>query len=292
MGQRSGVGMALVALLALVAACGGETRGDDRARYTLLDDMQGDVNQIAWPPPEGAPPGNWMAQTDCTQGDRILPPPPWIDGNAVPYEDLPAAHETFPGVTSTRATRLRTITPLAGIWGANVVMSLSGTDPSAVRTPAPAPEGQPCTQDSALNYPAPTVDLTAYTGITFWAKVEPGSTRTLRVQVVDRNVDPRGGVCNAGHPDTNGDCYNGYSALISLTNTFARYTIDFDTLAQNPTWGFHPDPAVLDLAHVYVINFEFNAQICTENDTIMCAGGTAPPLSFDFWLDDLYLVNR
>jgi hypothetical protein len=291
MRKRRGVNRAWLALAVLFAACGDGVDADDPSRYTLIDDMEGDVNQIDWPATEGRLPGGWGPATDCTQADRISPPPRFVELGALPYEALPAAYETLPGVTSEHAIRLRTTAPLVGVWGANIVLSLAGSDPSSVRMPAAVPDGQPCTQDSALNYPAPTVDLTAYAGITFWAKVEPGSMRTLRVQVLDRNVDPRGGVCNAATPDEDGDCYNGYSALITLTDTLTRYTVPFDTLAQNPTWGFKPTPPVLDLAHVYVMNFEFDAPVCTANDTLMCAGGATPPLSFDFWLDDLYFVN-
>ena len=262
------------------------------ASYTLIDDMEGEVNQIAWPAPDGALPGRWGSTTDCTQADRISPSPYLVDPDAFPYADLSTEYETFSGVTSTRAARLRTTTPLVGVWGANIILSLSGTDPSSIRAPGAPPDGEPCRQDSALNYPAPAVDLTAYSGITFWAKAEPGGARTVHVQVIDRNVDPRGGICNAAHPDDDDDCYNGYRTSVVLSDTFTRYTIDFSTLAQNPTWGFRPEPSVLDLAHVYVMNFEFAAPTCEQSGTTMCAGGAMPPLSFDLWLDDLYFVNK
>jgi hypothetical protein len=254
--------------------------------------MEGDVNQILWPPPDGAPPGFWGVSIDCTQADRISPLPYAVDPNSSPYAPLTIETETFPGVTSTRAARLHTTTPLTDVWGAQIILGFAGSDPSAIRAPGAPPEGEPCQQDSALNYPAPTVDLTAYSGITSWAKAEPGNGRALLVQIVDVNTDPRGGVCNAAHPDDDDGCYNGYGIRVPLTATFTRYTIDFSILGQNPGWGFHPEPSVVDLAHVYVIDFAFLPVTCGTDKPGMCAGGSSPPLAIDFWLDDVYFVDR
>jgi hypothetical protein len=270
-------------------ACGG--RASDGNGYTKIDDMEGEANQVVWTPPGGIS-GRWGAATACAQQDRILPPPYPVDRDAVFYTTLPASHETFPGVTSTKALWFRTTTPLTGVWGANLTAAFTPAERLPDLDAGAPPDGQPCREDSALNYPAATADLTAYAGITFWARAEAGGARKLLVKINDRNTDPRGGVCNASHPDDDDGCYNGFGTNLVLTDTFARYTLDFSSLAQDPSWGFRPEPSVLDLAHVYVINFEFDAAICAQEGTGMCAGGEMPPLSFDFWLDDLYFVNK
>jgi hypothetical protein len=280
---------AIALLLASGAAVFGCGNGDDPNRYTKLDDMEGAINQIAWPPPDGAMPGLWFSSADCTQADRISPTPYFVDPDAAVYAELPAHHETFPGVASTHAVRLRTTAPLVGVWGGNIAVGFASTGrPSLPPTPA---NGAPCRQGTDTDFPSPTVDLTAYAGITFWAKAESGA-RNLRVQLNDRNTDPRGGVCNAPDPYDESRCYNGFGTSIVLTPTFQRYTIDFSVLAQNLLWGFRPDPGVPDLGHVYSMNFQFDAADCMTSEASMCAGGASPPLSFDLWLDDLYFVNR
>ena len=141
------------------------------------------------------------------------------------------------------------------------------------------------------NWKAPTVDLGAYSGITFWAMADPSGTQTIRVQMSDRNNDPRGGICNAADPNSVADCFNEFSIPLTLTNTFTRYTIDFSSLQQDQTWGDRPNPDVPDLQHVYDISFAVDLPTCVASSTTTCAGGP-PSVSFDFWIDDIYLVNR
>jgi hypothetical protein len=255
----------------------------------LIDDMENDVNRLAWLPPEGTVPGRWVGMIDCTQADRIVPPPYFVDAAASPYEALPASQETFPGVTSQRGLRLRTTMPIAGVWGASTSAYLATTDEGPLTGTTPA--GAPCRQGTPEDFPAPTIDLTDYTGITFWARAEAGAADRLRVMLTDRNTDPRGGVCNPAHSVQDDGCYNAFGAVVVLTDTFARYTVDFSTLAQDPIWGYQVAPPVPDVAHAYGLTFLFELPHCAVSDSGMCAGGDTP-LSFDFWLDDLYFVNR
>jgi hypothetical protein len=276
----------LLLILVAGAACGGTSGA---ITYTLIDDMEGTGNRTLWSPSTDTKPGWWAASIDCTQADRISPPPYFADPNASPYAPLSAPTETFAGVTSTSAIHFRTTTPIAGTWGAGIEAFLSSdTDdpPRPVDDAGGPPWGAPCRQGTARDFQAPTVDLTPYSGITFWAR-SAGGSRSLRVDLQDRNTDPRGGLCN-GVDEAN--CYNGFDDFVVLTDSFARYTIDFSALAQDGRWGYRPNPSVPDLGHVYALNFQFDA--CNPSDTIMCAGGEASTLSFDFWLDDLYFVDR
>jgi len=111
----------------------------------------------------------------------------------------------------------------------------------------------------------------------------------LRVQVNDANTDPRGGICQELHSNASDYCYNGFGVPIALTDTFRQYTLDFSQFTQRAGWGYHP-PAGIDWSHVYTMAFELDLPGCSSA-TNMCPGG-APTLSFDVWIDDVYLVNK
>jgi hypothetical protein len=303
----------LTTLLAFSTACStGTTTG-----YTKIDDMEGGGMRIAWMPAAGMIPGFWWTATDCTEAENISPLPWFVDQGGWSYAALPAVHETFPGIVSKHATRLRTISPLVGIWGANTGLDFADIPngdgavdgPLALDAPLPSdadaaildggssvadagasPGGPACPASTTFNTSGRAVDLSGYSGLTFWAMADPAGSKNIRVQLNDRDTDPRGGICNPDESSA-GACYNGFSAALSLTGAFQRYTIDFSTLRQNPSWGYHPDPDVLDLQHVYSMNFELDLPTCTSSATFMCAGG-APSVSFDFWIDDLYFVNK
>ena len=175
---------------------------------------------------------------------------------------------------------------IAEVQGGDAAVSLATTpDGGILDDTQGCPFGQDCK--------APAVDLGAYSGITFWAMADPAGTQTIRVQVADRNTDPRAGVCNATDPTSVADCFNVFRTPLTLTNTFTRYTVDFASLQQDQTWGYRPNPDVLDLQHVYDLSFAVDLPTCAQqnNSGTTCAGGP-PSLSFDFWIDDIYLVNR
>lgn len=302
----------LTTLLALSTAC---TTGTT-AGYTKIDDMEGGGNGIEWIPPEGLIPGFWWAATDCTEAENISPLPWFVDEGGWSYAAVPAPHETFPGIVSKYAARLRTTSPLVGIWGANTGLDFAEIPgdggafdglPSALDAPLPpdatipdagastadagaSTDGPACPANTTFDLGGRTVDLSAYSGLTFWAMADPAGAKNIRVQLNDRDTDPRGGICNPDESSADA-CYNGFSAAVLLTGAFERHTIEFSNLQQNPTWGYHPDPSILDLHHVYSMNFELDLPICTSTGTFMCAGGV-PSVSFDFWIDDLYFVDK
>jgi hypothetical protein len=264
--------------LVLGAACSNEPPGDaapGASGFTKLDDMEGNAGLT------------WWSATDCTEVDRISPTPYMIDSNGWSFAALPTPHETFQGVVSTHAARLRTTSPLTAIWGANMGFELAPTTALA-----PPTVGTPCRQPTPLNFTGTTVDLSAYSGVTFWGMADPAGAKVIVVALQDRNTDPRGGACNAADP-SGGNCDNGFGTRVELTDTLTQYTIDFSTLFQNHSWGYHPNPDVPDLQHVYAMTFDIDEPGCgPAAATYMCPGGSATQVSFDFWIDDVYLVNK
>ena len=291
----------VTALLVWAAACSARHGSSDGAStgYTKIDDMEGPGPIIEWSSPPGMPSGFWTSSIDCTEGERISPVPYFVDPHGWSFATYPTPHETFPGITSSHAARLRTTSPLVGIWGAAMGFDLSdlpssdggqGWPPETVDGGA-SMDGHPCRQPTTRDINGDTVDLSAYSGITFWAMADTNGDKTIRVQLNDENTDPRGGICNAANPSSEVDCYNSFGVDVALTDTLTRYTVDFLSLEQNPAWGYRPNPSVVDLQHIYGLIFQVNLPSCTADSNDKCAGGT-PSVAFDFWIDDLYFVNK
>jgi hypothetical protein len=269
--------------------------------YSKIDDMEGQGGRIGWSPPVGQP-GFWTSSTYCSQADRILPEPYFLPTSRWFYDQIPVPYLTMPGVKSTHAARLRTKfnDPLRGVWGANMGFDFAErtdgdgparSDPAAaIDGGASSVDGGGCTPGSSLDFKGVPVNLTAYSGFTFWAMASPSGRQAIRVQVNDPHTDPRAGICNAGSTDES-LCYNGYGKALMLTSTFAQYRVDFSELQQDPNWGYLPNDVPLDLNNVYSMNFLVALPGCADDDYANCAGGPAP-VSFDVWIDDLYFVNR
>ena len=243
--------------------------------------------------------GVWFTVTDCSQADRISPPPTSVDPQGWFYAAYAKPQTTFPGITSLHATRFRTILPLAGTWGANANITFSPLPigdggsgvPSNTLDASASDAQQRCTQPTSLDYPADAVDLSAYSGITFWAMTQGTGARVVRVLFNDKDTDPLGGICNPDDPKNTSNCYNGFRKELLVTDVLTQYTVEFSSLHQDPTWGYRPEPSVFDLQHVYSTSFEIDLPTCTESSNFKCAGGP-PTLTFDIWIDDLYFVNK
>lgn len=260
--------------------------------YVKIDDMEGTSGRIEWVPTLPAAqalPGRWVSYADV-QCDDLSPIPEWApSGGMWTYSELPKSFETFSGISSEHAARLRTTAPLVNTWGAGMGFQFSepplGSDATRVT--------RPCTSGALrdLDYPAAPVDLSDYSGIVFWGMASPDAgSATILVQFQDANTDPRGRVCNPV-PGTTDECYNGFGVLLTLGDTLARYTVAFSELEQNPLWGYQPKPSVFDAEHVYGLVFQVDTPggVCTP--PIVCVGGD-PELTFDVWIDDLYFVER
>ncbi len=229
--------------------------GNAPVSYTLLDDMERADQFATWAPPGST--GFWSTHTDPAQVDSISPGATWS------YSAVPTPYETFPGITSTHAARFRTLQPLVNTFGGS--MGLAFVD--ATRAAA---------GDFSMSLP---VDLTKYRGLTFWAMADQSEDATILLELFDKNTYPSGGVCTDSDGGT-ANCYNGFGTTLTLTGAFTQYTVDFSTLAQDPTWGFQPLPDVPDLENTYVLVVQVNTP----------AG--AASVTFDVWIDNLYLIDK
>jgi endoglucanase len=109
-------------------------------------------------------------------------------------------------------------------------------------------------------------DASQYTGISFWAKVGPGSTKTVRLKVPDVNTDPDGKVCK--------ECFNDFGADLTLTDQWKKYTIPFAAMKQMKDWG-DPTPAAVNKSKLYGVQFQVNDS----------------GANYDIWVDDLQFTG-
>jgi hypothetical protein len=115
---------------------------------------------------------------------------------------------------------------------------------------------------------AQSVDLSAYQGVKFWARVGEVNNANIRVQFQDVNTMPEGHICDitSGTPEA---CYNGFgTALAPLDTQWRLYQIRFATLTQRD-FGHRAD--ALDIAHIYGLEWNIDANSV-----------------FDLWIDDVW----
>jgi hypothetical protein len=107
-----------------------------------------------------------------------------------------------------------------------------------------------------------------YTGISFWGKIDPGTTSTIRVAFPDKDTFPDGNLCSTASNAGSNGCYNDYIYRVTLTDTWTKYTINFSQLAQDPGWGRLGNG--FDPASLYQVVFRISANA-----------------TFGFWIDDV-----
>jgi hypothetical protein len=169
----------------------------------------------------------------------------------------------------------------SGAW------STSGdSTPGATMTPAPGGNfpmtetGDPCRKRAAyvqgfgfaLNGASFSVGLgspynaSAYRSLTFWAKVDPGTTPRLRVSLPDKDTHPDGGLCQFSGSGPN-LCWDHYGLRVAFTTEWAQYTVPFSSLTQN---GWGNLGTAFDPASIYQVTFEIPVNA-----------------NFGIWIDDL-----
>jgi hypothetical protein len=294
-------------LLVALAGCQGEGSADEYLKISDMepDDTDGDSGcNIEW---------SSSTYSGSQRG--------YIQSDVSPtFAELDSPYTTMRGVVSQHAARLWTVQPLdttpaddpsnSGqadggaqadrLWGANLILRPPQT--SAPQCPLPLIDNSPDGGSRPRQ-----MDLSAYSGLVFWAKAA-GATyaspldagqashtmaHRIRVLVRDQYSDPSEGICTESSDikDTATKCWNAFSATLDLTESFARYEVDFSTMWRDPTWGATPHPYAPDLQHVYSIAFEVGAAKCVADQNATCVQ-ESPPLAFDFWIDDLYLVKH
>jgi hypothetical protein len=96
--------------------------------------------------------------------------------------------------------------------------------------------------------PKAAYDASAYAGVSFGARSVSGS-QILLVKVATVGTDPMFGFCDdAAEPGSGEQCYDHFLASVTVTATWAEYTVSFEELMQEG-WGYVPpdgfDPAEL-----------------------------------------------
>jgi hypothetical protein len=118
-----------------------------------------------------------------------------------------------------------------------------------------------------------TYDVSSYSAIGFRAKA--AAPVEIRLSISDQNTAEEGGVCNptavSGDPDRCGDYFG---TNVVLSTEWEDYTVPFASMTQRG-WGL-PAPG-FDATTAYSLRMQVR-------------GDAATPVSFDYWLDDVYLV--
>jgi hypothetical protein len=155
---------------------------------------------------------------DLNDGDRFLPPlsgrsGAWFDGhdnspNAKMFPD-PDTTGFVPSATGDACRKYAAYVYGGGyvLWGADLWFGL----------------GSP-------------YNASKYTGISFWAKVDPGTSTVVRVTFPDKDTQPDGGLCQTGSSAGTNGCWDHYGQRINLTTSWARYYVTFSGLTQDG-WG-------------------------------------------------------
>jgi endoglucanase len=114
--------------------------------------------------------------------------------------------------------------------------------------------------------PKAQYDASKFGGVSFYAKVGPGSTSKVRLKIPDVATDPDGKVCTA--------CFNDFGYDFTLTQDWQKYTVAFADAKQLSGWG-SPQPSSIDKSKLYGLQFQVND----------------PGQSYDLYVDDVKFVG-
>ena len=110
-------------------------------------------------------------------------------------------------------------------------------------------------------------DASAYTGITFWAKVSATSATKMRVNISTKSTDPTGGVCTPVDK-----CSDHYGGDVTLTPDWVKYTIMFADMSQQG-WG--------TAAKTFETNMTYAVQMKFDKGQ-----------DFDVYVDDIAFIKK
>lgn len=200
----------------------------------MIDDMEDKDNAIL---PEGGRLGYWYTFNDGTEGATQNPPP-----------DPDGTGETPFTMTALDPARGQS-TYAARSWGSDFEdWGIGfGFDLNSV-------EGAKAVYDAS-----------AYAGITFWAKLGPGSGTGAVVLISDPGTDPVGGACS--------DLCDPWKKDLAVTEEWQQFTIPFADMKQGG-WGDPAGTAQIDATKLYSIQFQIT-----------------DAASFDVYIDDLAFYN-
>lgn len=200
----------------------------------MIDDMEDNDNAIL---AAGGRVGYWYTFNDGSEGATQTPPPDPEGTGETPFTMTELAPARGQSTTAARSWGKGFET-----WGAGFGFDLS------------SPEGAKAAYDAS-----------AFTGITFWAKIGAGSVKSATVMISDPGTDPDGGVCT--------DECDKWQKTLALTEEWQQFTIPFADLKQGG-WGTPAGSEQIDATQLYSIQFQV---------------GVAP--EFDVYIDDLGFYN-
>jgi hypothetical protein len=116
---------------------------------------------------------------------------------------------------------------------------------------------------NAVSMKKSAYDASMFTGISFYAMAGAGGTQSVRINVLDKNTAPEGGVCTK--------CDDHFGTNITLTEEWQQFTLKFNELKQQ-NFG-DPQPAVTPSA-LYAIQIQVGTKV-----------------TFDVWIDDVAFVK-
>ncbi len=159
-----------------------------------------------------------------------------------------------------------TVTPTAGSQGGTFTMAPGGVNGSLFAAHMTGQIGHSGAAHAGMGFDfadrEASYDALGYQGLSFWAKKGPGSSPHVRLNVPDRNTDPRGKVCTV--------CFNDFGLDLTLTDDWARYVVSFSGIKPIEGWG-SPRPAVVDSSKIYGLKFQVNE----------------PGAAYDVWVDEV-----
>ncbi|MDC0677680.1 carbohydrate binding domain-containing protein [Sorangium atrum] len=199
----------------------------------MIDDMEDNDNAIL---AKGGRVGYWYTFNDGSEGATQTPPP---DPEGTGEE--PFTMTALEPARSQSTYAARSWGEGFETWGAGFGFDLN------------SPEGAKAAYDAS-----------AYTGITFWAKLGPGSGTSVTVLISDPGTDPTGGSCS--------EC-DAWQKSLAVTEEWQQFTIPFADLKQGG-WGDPAGTDQIDATKLYAIQFQI---------------GIAP--KFDLYIDDLGFYN-
>ena len=185
---------------------------------------------------------------DMDDGNAIIP---FVHGRAGAWSD---SHDTTPGVSM--------------FPDPNGVFTMTNT-------------GDSCHKYAAYVYGGPFVysgadfsfglgapyDASAYSGFSFWAKVDAGTSPYLNVAFPDKDTDPGAFICQTSGAQL---CWDHFSHGVTLSTVWTKYTIPFKSLTQ-AGWGHLA--AAFDPSTLFGVTFEIAANA-----------------TFGIWVDDVAFV--
>lgn len=107
-----------------------------------------------------------------------------------------------------------------------------------------------------------------YTGITFWGRIDAGTSPGIRVAFPDKDTEPFGNLCDTNPPpgSTNG-CWDHYGQYVTLTTTWTKYSVSFSSLEQG---GWGRQGTAFDPTTLYRVEFDIDVNA-----------------TFAIWIDDV-----